>query len=82
MNQYTCLHCKYFRNDPKFLEEFYHGLNTLSSAWGCVRGDAGVCIKHGVYLFPRGKCSDFLCTRENKNIDNQISGTYNVYSIS
>ncbi len=64
MKELTCQECKYFYNDPHLLEKVYHGLNTLSSAWGCVRGDAGICIKHQVYLFPRGRCKDFVYRTE------------------
>ncbi len=55
----SCLGCVYFKNDSRFLEEQYAGLKTLSSGWGCVRGDAGLCLLHDVYLFPRGKCKNF-----------------------
>ncbi len=65
MKEITCQECKYFYNDPHLLEKIYHGLNTLSSAWGCVRGDAGICVKHQVYLFPRGRCKDFVYRESN-----------------
>ncbi len=68
MKELTCLECKYFCNDPQFLEDTYHGLNTLSSAWGCVRGDAGICVKHQVYLFPRGRCKDFRYGPNSSNV--------------
>jgi len=59
MKKKTCSQCCFFNNDSQFLEDSYAGLNALSSAWGCVRGDAGICSLHDVYLFPRGTCESF-----------------------
>ncbi len=59
MKEVTCNQCRYFNNDAQFLEDQYAGLSALSSAWGCVRGDAGLCSVHDVYLFPRGVCEAF-----------------------
>ncbi len=65
----SCLGCSYFRNDSHFLEDEYAGLKTLSSGWGCVRGDAGICVLHNVYLFPRGKCKDFRQENVSVSVD-------------
>ncbi len=59
MKEKTCSQCSFFNNGSQFLEDSYAGLNALSSAWGCVRGDAGLCSLHDVYLFPRGTCEAF-----------------------
>ncbi len=56
----TCRDCKYFHNDPQWLEKAFPGLNALSSAYGCARGEAGVCTKRDLYLSPVSKCKDFV----------------------
>jgi len=56
---YTCRDCKYFNNDPEWIETVFPGLNALSSAYGTARGEAGVCIKRDLYLFPVKKCVFF-----------------------
>jgi hypothetical protein len=55
----TCWECKYFNNDPAWLEKIFPGLNALSSAYGCARGEAGVCSKLDLYLYPQKKCEYF-----------------------
>ncbi len=65
----TCSDCIYFNNDSAYLENTYAGLNALSSAWGCVRGDAGLCSRHDVYLFPRGQCADFIPVGKSAPMD-------------
>ncbi len=55
----TCRDCKYFNNDPEWLEKELLGLNALSSAYSSARGEAGVCIKLDLYLSPIKKCIYF-----------------------
>lgn len=55
----TCRDCRYFNNDPAFLERELPGLNALSSAYGSTRGENGICDKHNLYLSPIRKCKDF-----------------------
>ncbi len=55
----TCRDCKYFNNDPKWLEKELSGLNALSSAYSSVRGEAGICMKLDIYLSPIKKCRHF-----------------------
>lgn len=57
--QYTCRDCKYFNNDPGWLEQVFPGLNALSSAYGTARGEAGICNKRDIYLSPVQKCKYF-----------------------
>ena len=55
-----CGKCRYFNDDPRFLEEAFRGVNALSSVHGDSRGDSGICTRHGRYLLPSHTCSDFL----------------------
>jgi hypothetical protein len=55
----TCRDCRYFNNDPAFLEREFPGLNALSSAYGSTRGENGICGKRDLYLSPVTRCKDF-----------------------
>jgi hypothetical protein len=55
----TCRDCKYFNNDPDWLEQALPGLNALSSAYGATRGENGICTKHDIFLSPEKQCRDF-----------------------
>jgi len=55
----TCRDCKYFHNDPSWLERELPGLNALSSAYGSTRGENGICTKRDIYLSPIKKCRHF-----------------------
>jgi len=57
--KYTCRDCRFFNNDPAWLEKAFPGLNALSSAYGSTRGENGVCSKRDLYLSPIKKCKDF-----------------------
>lgn len=57
--KFTCRDCKYFNNDPHWLEEALPGLNALSSAYGATRGENGICTKSDLYLSPVKQCRDF-----------------------
>ncbi len=48
--EHICMNCQYFRNDPAFIEAEYKGLTALSSAYGSVRKDDGICARHDEYL--------------------------------
>jgi hypothetical protein len=43
MSQPSCRSCAHFEDDPRALEDALPGLTILSSAFGSVRGDAGLC---------------------------------------
>jgi len=60
--KYSCRDCKYFQSDPQWLENAMPGLNSLSSAYGTARGEAGICTKRDLYLDPDIQCRDFLLT--------------------
>ena len=55
----SCRNCVHFRNDPEFLETTFKGLSAMSSAWGSVRAEDGICQKHDRYLSPEAFCADF-----------------------
>jgi hypothetical protein len=54
-----CRACRHFSNDAKYLETLFKGLTSLSSAFGSVRSDDGVCERHGRYLRGSSSCGDF-----------------------
>lgn len=54
-----CRGCRYFRNDAKYLETVFAGLASLSSGYGSVRSDDGICLRHDRYLSARSFCADF-----------------------
>jgi hypothetical protein len=41
--------CRLFTGAPAALERAIPGLNILSSAYGSVRADTGLCERHGVF---------------------------------
>ena len=55
-----CHACNHFRNDAKYLETVFKGLTSLSSGYGSVRSDDGICLRHDRYLSARSSCSDFV----------------------
>ncbi len=55
----VCFNCKYFRNEPAYLESVYKGFSTLGSAHGSVRKDDGICEKRELYLSAWDWCDDF-----------------------
>ena len=57
--QSQCRSCRHFRNDAAYLEAAFAGLTSLSSAFGSVRSDDGICLRHDRYLSARCFCSDF-----------------------
>jgi hypothetical protein len=44
-----CGACRFFTGTPAALERAIRGLNILSSAYGSVRGDTGLCERHDVF---------------------------------
>src|SRR5689334_13589278 len=53
-----CRTCRHFRNDAAFLEAALPGLASLSSGYGSVRADDGLCLLHDRYLGARSSCAD------------------------
>jgi hypothetical protein len=54
-----CLTCRHFRNDPRYLESVFRGMNILSSAYGSVRSNDGICRLHDLYLSADACCPDY-----------------------
>ncbi|HZQ14812.1 MAG TPA: hypothetical protein VFB31_18550 [Pseudolabrys sp.] len=54
-----CRSCRHFRNDAAFIEQTFGGLTSLSSGYGSVRSDDGICLHHERYLSARSSCGDF-----------------------
>jgi hypothetical protein len=44
-----CGGCRFFTGTPAALERAIPGLNILSSAFGSVRGETGLCDRHDVF---------------------------------
>jgi hypothetical protein len=45
-----CGACRFFTGTPAALERAIPGLNILSSAYGSVRGDTGLCTQHETFV--------------------------------
>ena len=55
-----CANCRFFTGAPEALERAIPGLNILSSAYGSVRADTGLCERHGVFTTTRSTaCPQF-----------------------
>ena len=54
-----CGACVHFRNEPEYLEAAFAGLASLSSAYGSVRAEDGLCLLHDRYLGAHCSCADF-----------------------
>jgi hypothetical protein len=53
-----CRTCRHFRNDAAFLEAAFSGLTSMSSAYGSVRAEDGICLRHDRYLGAHASCAD------------------------
>jgi hypothetical protein len=54
------LACRFFTGAPAALERAVPGLNILSSAYGSVRADSGLCERHGTFTTARSAaCPQF-----------------------
>jgi hypothetical protein len=54
-----CRHCRYFQNNPAALEKTWPGLTSLSSGFGSVRAQDGLCNRHDLYLSGWDSCLDY-----------------------
>jgi hypothetical protein len=59
----VCANCRHFSNDPAYLEAQLPGLKSLSSAYGSVRGDDGLCERHGRFAAVHSSCPQFEVRR-------------------
>ena len=48
--QQCCGACRFFAGTPAALERAVPGFNILSSAYGSVRGDTGLCERHDSFV--------------------------------
>ena len=55
----TCRQCRHFRNDAQYLETAFPGLASMSSGYGSVRADDGICTRHDRYLNAESSCVQF-----------------------
>jgi hypothetical protein len=59
-----CAACRFFTGAPAALERAIPGVNILSSAFGSVRADTGLCERHGVFTTARSAaCPQFEANR-------------------
>jgi hypothetical protein len=56
----TCRDCRFFNNDPAWIEKIFPGLSSLSSAYGSTRAEAGICSERELFLQPVTKCPQFV----------------------
>jgi hypothetical protein len=55
-----CAACRFFTDAPAALERALPGLNNLSSAYGSVRADTGLCQRQDVFVTARSPaCEQF-----------------------
>jgi|GEM_PF-426322 len=72
----TCRHCRHFRNDARFLETAFPGLTSMSSGYGSVRAEDGICLRHDRYLNAASSCPQFGEITESRILSG-TSGTAN-----
>lgn len=59
MEQPQCIRCRHALLRPDHLEAAIPGLNILSSAYGSVRAETGLCRRHDKFITARSACADF-----------------------
>jgi hypothetical protein len=55
----VCGNCLHFQNDPTIIEKTLPGLTCLSSGFGSVRAQDGLCNRHDLYLSNSDSCADY-----------------------
>lgn len=73
--QGQCRACVHFRNDAKYLETVFKGLTSLSSGYGSVRADDGICLRHDRYLSARSSCPQFTAPAPLSHQDEACPGS-------
>ena len=56
----TCRDCAFFRDDPAYMESQVAGLTSFGSGNASVRGDDGLCERHGKYTSAQSACSALM----------------------
>ena len=54
-----CSDCRYFENDPAYVEAAFPGMSSLSCAYSSVRADSGLCLRASLFVAPWKRCGDF-----------------------
>ncbi len=54
-----CRRCRHFSNDAAYLESTFPGLTSMSSGYGSVRAEDGICLVHDRYLNAESSCPQF-----------------------
>ena len=54
-----CRSCAHFQNDPQEIERQLRGLTSMSSGYGSVRADDGLCLRHDWLCRASAVCPDF-----------------------
>ncbi len=63
-----CGGCRFFSGTPAALERAVPGLNTLSSAYGSVRANTGLCERHDAFLTSFAPpCADYAARTPEEN---------------
>jgi hypothetical protein len=69
-----CTACRFFTGAPAALERALPGVNILSSTYGSVRADTGLCERHGVFTTARTTaCAQF----DNSKPDGAVAESSN-----
>lgn len=55
----SCAVCRHFTDRPAELERAIPGLNILSSAYGSVRDETGLCRRREAFVTPMASCVEF-----------------------
>lgn len=67
MRERICRNCRFFNNDPAYLEKAFRGWNALGSAYGSVRKEDGICRRLDEYLGARDWCDGFEARPDGAN---------------
>jgi hypothetical protein len=59
MNSSQCKDCRSLVMNPEALEAAIPGLKILSSGYGSVRGETGLCRRHDQFVTASSTCADF-----------------------
>jgi hypothetical protein len=61
-----CGNCIHFQNDPAMVEKTWPGLTSLSSGFGSVRAQDGLCNRHDLCLSTSDSCPDYAAGKDGK----------------
>lgn len=58
----ACGACRFFRNDPAYLEAAFPGMASMGSGHASVKADDGICLRHDRYHSAHASCDEFAST--------------------